>query len=266
MAEALTRRSLVAAIPASTGLSVASIGSALGATPVLARPIADYPDVELLSLGVQLAAALALKDELSKAADGAYEGFEPPPIPKVLFWRPSDHPAVWNAAPWVFLDGVEGPDGEDCYTYAREDMPAEMVRRLRDVCSTRTTSQKDIDRLEEIIAALNIWMADEAEALAHCGFTAAQHAYDRQSAVVTDLIKRIGSIRARTAEGVCVKARAAFAASHKSIKLVEAHRFTDLSRQSKFAPGELEELLTLSMMVDVHKLDTPEGEAERSAA
>ena len=266
MSHALTRRALVAAVPAVTGLSVAT----LGATSALAHLSAFDPDAELLALGAELTTTLALNSELNEAVDTTYEGFNPPPIPEVLFWRPSHRPEVWRGEPGHSLDGIDGPNGEDRYTYARQDMPPELAQRLRASRALRaqygTISQEPIDRLEEIVEALDIWVADEAKALAVCGFTAAQTASDRQHAILIDVLKQIGAIPARTAAGVCVKARAAFAASHKCIALVEAHGFAELSGKTELAVGELEELLTMSMMIDVHKLEAGAVGIERGVA
>ena len=262
MTHALTRRVLVAAAPAITALSVAALGHT-----ALAHPTVAGPDAELIALGAELTEALALKDKLYDAADLAYETYTPTPIPDALFWRPSDVPAVWNANPGVNLDGV-GRDDEVGYAYAREDIRPKLVQRLerlRAPSNARCPRQEDIDRLEKIIEAFDAWMAAEAKVCGACGFTAAQQASDRQYAVVTSLLRRIGGMRACTAAGICVKARAAFAASHKSIALVEAHGFAELSGKTDFAVGELEELLTMSMMIDVHKLDAAIG-IERDAA
>ena len=115
MSHHLTRRALVAATPAITGLSIA----ALGATAALALPSAAGLDAELLALGVELTSALALKDELTEAADRAYERYKPTPIPEALFWRPSDVPAVWNANPGLNLDGISGRDDDERHIHAR---------------------------------------------------------------------------------------------------------------------------------------------------
>ena len=197
-------------------LSTFTAAGALGlgaSLPVVCA--AAHPDAELIKLDALLAAAEARSDELETRCDEVYDaGYEPPPMPEALFWRRSDFPAVWIDK--KRLDSVGFLDGTERYTYASEDVP----KNLRETAAAwhalppleRSFNERCLARVEEIIAAIEAWQAEEAQRLTDCGYTAAAEAARAQRCIVDELQHRIArragsDVGSREHQGLCGKAR-----------------------------------------------------------
>ena len=238
-------------------LSTIAAASALG-VPALPAIAAPHPDAELLRFDALLIQARALSSEAAERCDKAYEGFDPPEIPEALLWRKSDFPSVWIDK--GRLDGVGDPEkGAERFTYASDGILDSMRRKASEWRAMptidRSFSDRCLSRVDEIIAHLEAYEAEEARQLAWCGYTAAQAAHDAHCAIVDDLAEQILAVPARTAEGVCVKLRAALMASYRDASLIgENHQFKALLAKPDRRPYETGELLSLSASIDAAQL------------
>ena len=262
MENMLTRRAIAAAFPLAA-LTVAPV------TAVSAAPSLNHPDSALLSLDLLLAAANARSEAFAERCDDTYEGFEPPTVPDELVWQGRDFPSVWVDP--HRLDSLGNSDeGKKRYIYASdgvlESLRAKLARWKALPPLDRNCTDRDVARVEEIVASLQAYQAEEAKRYAACGFTAANEAYEAERDVIDGLLQKICSIPALTPEGICVKARALVVASLQSPELLERHRFAELLARRDRKPCETEELVTLAIMIDVAKLGGVMPSNQRSAA
>ena len=247
----LASRSLAAALPR----SALATTSAARSTP---------PDAALIDLGARLAEAAELRSDLSLRCDDIYERlFQAPPMPEVLLWCRGDRDHVW--ADIRELEGIE-VEGQPRHTYDTDCVVENLDEKIAEWKAVAPASRLPgidaaIARAQDILSALKVYKAEEAKAFAACGYTAVMDAYERQNAIIADLVQRIATTEARTPEGVCVKARAATDASILSGATLAQILFDRLLKKTDGTARDTEQLLMLSAMLDAAKLRDAKLEA-----
>ncbi len=249
--------------------TLAAAGVMTGGTVALAAPDgAEHPDAALLELVATYEASEARNLDYVTRHDAVFDTYRRPLPPEALFWRSADFLTICSdrsRLPQVKIEGeLRSFYGNDHDIRSVRDSSAAWKSFPPEsrFCST----ERNIARAEEIIAAHDEWCRAQAEAKAANGLADLEAAILREGEVAAALLLRIAAQPAATPEGIAAKARSAALYWTYDIATLS----TMLQRKIADEDPRIEEILGLSLILDAVKLSgpatLPASSSERSAA